>query len=639
MKKFYLLILCSLFLAGAIQAQSGSVDFISWKIIDEVLIIEGTGDIPEFFTELPDFIEYKFDFTSVEIHEGITGIGKSAFRSCPKLSSITIPASVENIGSYFIVFCPSMTSIVVDENNKVYSSVDGVLFNREKTTIVYFPEGRQGDYIIPASVETIGEWAFYCSNLNSVTLSDNTKTINNWAIAYCQNLKNITIPASVEIIGENVFANDGLISVTILGNTLKKIGYCAFYYCLNLTSINIPNSVTHIADAFIGCSALTSINIPTSLEIIDWNTFTGCSSLTEVVCPIRTPITIPDNLFFSVDFDVCILRVPAASVDAYSNAPVWSEFRNIVALEVETPKITLELDKHEIYLLAGATTMLTIAVTAHQDDFNFVIWDNSTPEVATVDYICSTAVTIPDPETGLNSQLYQECYGTVTAVRPGSTVISVSLPGIEDTCTVTVIQPGKSTIEGSVDNSGAGTVRVNLYIKVGEKGEAGEMKKGILESYVLLATTVPNGNGEYSFENLPEGSYKIDVEIDEYESEATPAINLSGNETRSNINFEVDGATGTVVPKIVTSAVETWHAASLQIYPNPFTDAVHVTVQTGRAPSLRMQVINTAGTIVHTQTIASPDETIHLGHLPAGLYIIRIENGKIVKTVKTIKIQ
>ena len=223
-------------------------------------------------------------------------------------------------------------------------------------------------------------------------------------------------------------------------------------------------------------------------------------------------------------------------------------------------------------------------------------------------------------------------FGKVLALKAGTTVITAASGSNKALCTVTVIQTGNSTIKGTVDNAGTENVRVNLYVKPPESGT----KKGIVGGYVLLATTVPNSNGEYSFENLPEGVYQVEVEIDEYESEASPAINISGNETRSNINFEVDGETGTVVPKIVTSVVETWHAASLQIYPNPFTDIVRIAVQTGRAPSLRMQIINASGAIVHTQIITSPDETIHLGHLPAGLYIIRLENGK---TVKAIKIQ
>jgi len=204
---------------------------------------------------------------------------------------------------------------------------------------------------------------------------------------------------------------------------------------------------------------------------------------------------------------------------------------------------------------------------------------------------------------------------------------------------VNVIEPGNSTITGSVANAGTGNVRVNLYIMVegkGRKEEKGETKRGIIGSYVLLAATVPNDNGEYRFENLPEGSYKVDVEIDEYESEASSAINLSNGETRSNIDFEVDGATGTVAPKIVTGTVETWHAASLQICPNPFTDAVHIV---GAYRNTPLQIFNASGAIVHTKIISSPDEIIRLEHLPVGVYFFRLEKDGKVKTEKMIKIQ
>jgi hypothetical protein len=233
--------------------------------------------------------------------------------------------------------------------------------------------------------------------------------------------------------------------------------------------------------------------------------------------------------------------------------------------------------------------------------------------------------------------------GTVTAVKAGFADIYAFAYGYDAICKVTVLAPGNASIEGTVDNAGTGNVRINLYVKVGEKGEIGEMgktKRGIIGGYVLLATIVPNDDGEYSFNNLPEGLYLIDVEIDDYESEASAEIKLSEGETRADVNFVLDEETGTVAPKVVTGTVEMWHAASLQIYPNPFTDVVHISGKIGENGEVgkigKVQVINTVGAIVHTQKITSFDETIHLGHLPAGMYIIRLENGK---TTKIIKIQ
>jgi hypothetical protein len=133
------------------------------------------------------------------------------------------------------------------------------------------------------------------------------------------------------------------------------------------------------------------------------------------------------------------------------------------------------------------------------------------------------------------------------------------------------------------------------------------------------------------------------VEIEKYESEATDEISLSDDETLTDVDFTVDD--GIIIPNPISTGTEDVFAANLKVYPNPFTDAIHITgiVETWRistslnerATSLR--VINTAGAIVYTRMITHSDETIHLGHLPAGMYIIRLENGRMAKTVKVIK--
>jgi hypothetical protein len=301
------------------------------------------------------------------------------------------------------------------------------------------------------------------------------------------------------------------------------------------------------------------------------------------------------------------LRVPAASVGLYKASDVWKKFNNIEGIDV------IALDYSSICLLAGAEKNLSATLDERLPETPFD-WTSKNPAAATIN---------PD--------------GKVTAIKQGTTEITVTAFGNEAICTVTVIQPGNSTISGTIDNSGTSNVRVNLYMKPPES----DTKKGIIGGYVLLATVIPNDDGGYSFEDLPEGEYQVEVETDEYESEATDNFPLSGNESLAEVNFTIDDegkiiAGEVIVHPVVTGAVETLRATSLQIYPNPFTDAVRITGKIGETG--KIQVINTAGMIVHTQTIASPDETIHLGHLPAGLYIIRLENGSRVKTMKIIKI-
>ena len=132
--------------------------------------------------------------TSITISDGVTSIGYEAFFGCSSLTSITIPDSVTSIGKDAFGGCSSLTSIDVLENNKNYSSVSGVLFNKDKTEIITYPNGKiNTSYEIPNSVTSIGQSAFWnCRGLTSITIPDSVTSIGGVAFSWCINLTNIT---------------------------------------------------------------------------------------------------------------------------------------------------------------------------------------------------------------------------------------------------------------------------------------------------------------------------------------------------------------------------------------------------------------------------------------------------------------
>jgi len=246
---------------------------------------------------------------SFTIPDSVTSISHDAFYCCGSLSSVTIGNSVTNIGDEALYTCSSLVAITVNALNSVYSSVDGVLFDKSTNTLIHCPGGKAGSFTIPDgvtsigvsafqncynltnvtipnSVTSIGDFAFiYCGNLSSVTIGNNVTSIGYGAFAYCTILTNFTIGNSVTSIGDYAFVNCiGLSSVTI-GNNVTNIGDYAFLYCGNLTCVTIPGSVTRIGDfAFWYCNSLSSVTIDNGVTSIGVGAFCNCS-LTSITIP------------------------------------------------------------------------------------------------------------------------------------------------------------------------------------------------------------------------------------------------------------------------------------------------------------------------------------------------------------------
>ena len=190
--------------------------------------------------------------TNITIPNSVTSIGYSAFSDCSGLANIAISDSVTSIGVSAFSGCISLKSIAVSDNNKNYSSVDGVLFNKEKSELITYPIGKTNDtYEIP----------------NSVTC------ICNAAFAFCQNLTNITIPNSVTVISNDVFALCSSLTDVIIPNSVTSIGSYAFTGCISLKSVTIHDSVTSISDGtFFDCEGLKDVYYTSTED--DWNKIT-----------------------------------------------------------------------------------------------------------------------------------------------------------------------------------------------------------------------------------------------------------------------------------------------------------------------------------------------------------------------------
>ena len=242
--------------------------------------------------------------TSVELSENLTTIESGAFQSCVALKNIDIPNKVTKLNDNTFSNCSSLKNvsigsgctsisttafdgtfsidrITVSEDNKNYTVVDGVLYNKDMTTLVLYPKNRSGEFAVPDTVTTIANSAFDSSpNLTKVTIGKNVKTIGASAFGECKSLKTVIFEDSDTVqktICDYAFYKCPVLTTVDFGNAVKSIGNYAFYSCQSLNKLDFSkNSVKTIGDyAFTVCKSLESIEFPDSLASIGYGAFSA----------------------------------------------------------------------------------------------------------------------------------------------------------------------------------------------------------------------------------------------------------------------------------------------------------------------------------------------------------------------------
>ncbi len=287
----------------------------------------------------------------------VVRIGDSAFGACFQITSISIPASVREMGELPFLSLSGLKSFVVDDANPLYCSVGGVLYSKDQKTLLCYPNARGKTFSVPEGTQNILSGAFFnCFELESITLPESLDSIGFIAFTSCINLRELTIPrglkdlqiyafakcaslqkvdfkAPLEKLPMYTFDSCSALSDITLPEGMKSLGDWAFGYCVSLEQIKLPSTLEAIEGAaFSNCSKLAAIELPQGLKRLGNFAFGDDTALKTIKCQMVDPIegeAMGESVFSNVWVDQCKLLVPEGSKERYAKASQWQEFLQI----------------------------------------------------------------------------------------------------------------------------------------------------------------------------------------------------------------------------------------------------------------------------------------------------------------------
>lgn len=429
--------------------------------LESVIMTDSVTDIGE------RAFENSFALTDVTISRSLINIGASAFWGT-NITSIVIPRSVVSIGECAFSNCLSLQSIVVEESNEYFQSIDENLYNKDGGILIQYSIGKnEASFTVPNSVTKIAAGAFSGCNLQNVYMTDSVVEIGNFAFSNspklksvrlsnaissignqmfqgCGALKDVVIPLSVTSIGDWAFAHTAITDITI-PDSVVNVGNGAFSYCKSLTNVNISNSMNEIASSlFRNCNLLASIVIPESVTKIGSSAFSACTSLKSVEIP-NSVIAIGRYTFdYCTSLTSVKIGYSVSTIDDYA----FDQCYGLINIEVD--------EKNEYYkdidgILYSKDGKKLIKYAAGRPDASFDLPDSVETIVEDAFQYCAslTSITISSAVTSIGDNAFYNCTSLISITIP-NTVISIGEDAFYRCTSLTsVIIPDSVTSIGS----------------------------------------------------------------------------------------------------------------------------------------------------------------------------------------------
>ena len=276
---------------------------------------------------------------TLSLPEGLTSIGDYAFRSCASLERLELPRGLTTIGIALFGECDALESLSVDKSNPIFHSDGGCVIDTANKALVC----AAGEFTIPddGSVTVIGKNAFNNASRSrtSITVPEGVTEIGENAF-YCSYLKTVSLPSTLKTIGVGAFYGCFYLEDIVLPEGLERIETDAFMHCNKISDITLPDSLTYIGDkAFFECTAIRKFNIPARV------TYIGPGALATL--GMVTSLTVDDGNTVYHDYENCIIKTGSKNLVA---ACITSIIPDDGSVDAIADSAFMGVDRANIYL-------------------------------------------------------------------------------------------------------------------------------------------------------------------------------------------------------------------------------------------------------------------------------------------------
>jgi hypothetical protein len=623
--------------------------------------------------------------SEMSIPNSVTSIGRLAFASCTAVKSISLSTSLDSIPSLAFVNCSSLKYVTIPDSVKSIGpyafagcqALDSLTFlpttgNTIRTYAFAGCSALKTVVFCPSALTSIADWAFAgCSGITTLNFGSPSVTfLRQNTFSNSQQLTTLVLPTSLISIGPNCFQGCNLLASLILPYSLKSIGDNSFRGCNSITEVIIPNTVDSIGtNAFYYCQQLARVTISSSVNYIGPGAFAECKVLQSVRVTRSVPLSLPayTGIFSAFMGMPCTLYVPRGSLDAYKQANQWKNFAYIVEydqnlstspseLAVSDTGIngaTFDIISSTIWHISSDQPWLAVSPADGMDSASIQISVEPNNSIISrkafltisgegTDTVMVQVTQAPKPALSLSvdtlkidksagSQAFFNIHsnGLWTAETDQTWFTSNVLSGTGDSViTITASANPADTVRTGTIAYTADRVEPQVLVIIQEPNPMLSLTADTLdletsESGTLEFNIMSNTNWNVSSDQpwlVSDLSAGRGDQLITITAEANPGL----SERNARVSVSAHGVTTQIILVTQAAAVPTGTVpvspAKLVVYPNPVRNKLYIDGAEGADLSL----FNSQGRLMLSKKAGSVHESMDLGSLPSGIYLLQV---------------